>query len=188
MDQATGTTFDQHEPSLLISKQPLPLKYLQTAGATSGQVVKYNGTTAVWGDETVSPGEVALTDAHVLVGNASNVAADVAMSGDITISNAGVTAIGASKVTKTMLAAGVKASHMIVFAGQPTTVGGAAAEAITVTGALATDLAFVQMVNDGTNNVTIVNAVVTNNTLTVTFSADPGNDAVINYQIVRATS
>jgi butyrate kinase len=78
------------------------------------------------------------------------------------------------------------ASHVIKYAGQPTTAGGAAAEAITVTGALATDYAFVQMVDDGTNNVTIVDAVVTADTLTVTFSGDPGNDAVINYQIIRA--
>ena len=42
------------------------------------------------------------------------------------------------------------ASHVIKYAGQPTTAGGAAAEAITVTGALATDYAFVQMVDDGT--------------------------------------
>jgi len=86
------------------------------------------------------------------------------------------------------LDAGITPSHIVVFAGQPTTTGGAAAEAITVTGAAATDLAFVEMVDDGTNNTTIVNAVVTLNTLTVTFSADPGADAVINYQLLRAAS
>lgn len=89
-------------------------------------------------------------------------------------------------VTADKMASAVTPSHVVKFAGQPTTAGGAAAEAITVTGALATDLAFVQMVDDGTNNTTIVNAVVTADTLTVTFSADPGADAVINYQILRA--
>ncbi len=83
---------------------------------------------------------------------------------------------------------GIAPSHVVKFAGQPTTVGGNAAEAITVTGALVSDLAFVQMVDDGSNDVTIVNAVVTADTLTVTFSADPGNDAVINYQLLRAAS
>lgn len=39
-----------------------------------------------------------LTNSHILVGNASNQPADVAMSGDITITNTGVTAIGAGKV------------------------------------------------------------------------------------------
>lgn len=86
------------------------------------------------------------------------------------------------------LDSGITPSHIVVFAGQPTTAGGAAAEAITVTGAAATDLAFVQMVDNGTNNTTIVSAVVTLNTLTVTFSADPGADAVINYQLLRAAS
>lgn len=39
-----------------------------------------------------------LSNTHILVGNASNQPADVAMSGDITITNTGVTAIGAGKV------------------------------------------------------------------------------------------
>lgn len=86
------------------------------------------------------------------------------------------------------LDSGITPSHVIRFAGQPTTAGGAAAEAIAVAGVVATDLAFVQMVDDGTNNTTIVNAVCTTDTLTVTFSADPGADAVINYQIINAAS
>jgi hypothetical protein len=77
-------------------------------------------------------------------------------------------------------------SHVIKYAAQRTTVGGAAAEAITVTGALATDLAFVQIKDNGTGNVTILQAAVTSNTLTVTFSGDPGADTIIYYQIVRA--
>lgn len=40
----------------------------------------------------------ALTNAHIFVGNASNVASDVAMSGDTTITNTGAVAIGANKV------------------------------------------------------------------------------------------
>lgn len=44
----------------------------------------------------------ALTSAQVIVGNVSNVPTAVAVTGDITISNAGVTAIGASKVTEAM--------------------------------------------------------------------------------------
>lgn len=186
-----------------------------------------------------------LTDGHIFVGNAQNIATDVAMTGDVTISNAGVTAItagaivnadinaaaaiaysklatmatgsillgnagvptatamsgditigatgvtaiGAGKVLLAMLGTGIAPAAVIKYFSQYTTTGGAAAEAITVTGAVgATDRAFVQMVDDGTNNVTVVSAVVTNDTLTVTFSADPGNDAVINYQIIRAAA
>lgn len=94
-----------------------------------------------------------------------------------------------ANVTLAKLAAGIAPSHVIKFGGQLTSVGGAAAEAFTVTGAAAaTDRAFVQVVDNGTNNVTVLQAVVTNNTLTVTFSADPGAGAVINYQLIRAAA
>lgn len=129
-----------------------------------------------------------LADGNIFVGDATNVAAGVAMSGDIAIDNTGATTIQAGAVELGMLDAGVAPSHVVKFAAQATTAGGAAAEAITVTGALATDLAFVQMVDDGTNNVTIVDAVVTADTLTITFSADPGNDCVVNYQLLRAAA
>ena len=124
----------------------------------------------------------------VFVGSAGGVATGVAMSGDVAILASGATAIQAASVDLAMLSAGITPSHVVKYAAQATTSGGAAAEAITVTGAAATDLAFVQMVDDGTNNTTIINAVVTLNTLTVTFSADPGADAVINYQLLRAAA
>lgn len=53
----------------------------------------------------------ALTSGNILVGNGSNQAASVAMSGDITISNAGVTAIGSGVVVN----ADVSASAAIAF-------------------------------------------------------------------------
>lgn len=69
MNQAIGTTSDQHEPAQLISKQPLPIKYLQTAGATSGQIPTFDGTTVVWQSPsgsgiggTIGPGQVAFGD------------------------------------------------------------------------------------------------------------------------------
>lgn len=49
-----------------------------------------------------------LASAHVLVGNGSNVATDVALTGDVTVNNAGVTAIGAGKVTAAMQTAPAK--------------------------------------------------------------------------------
>ena len=146
-----------------------------------------------------APATITLANGLIFVGNASNVATGVALSGDATISNTGVMTIAnnaittakilAANVTLAKLAAGITPSHIIKFAGKPTTVGGAAAEAFTVTGAVgATDEAFVQMVDNGTNNVTVLQAVVTNNTLTVTFSGDPGADTVFNYQIIRAAA
>lgn len=55
-----------------------------------------------------------LTNSHIFVGNASNFPADVAMSGDITITNAGVTAIGAGKVTNSLIqaAAGISVNKL----------------------------------------------------------------------------
>lgn len=130
----------------------------------------------------------ALPSAQILVGSAGNVATAVAMSGDVAISNTGATTIQAGAIDLAMLSAGITPSHVVKFAGQPTTVGGAAAEAFAVPGVLATDLAYVQMVDQGTNTVTALIAVCTVDTLTVTFSGNPGNDAVFNYQILRAAA
>lgn len=167
----------------------------------AGDIPQFVGVDGSMEDSGIAAADIllnTLTSAHIFVGSAGGVATDVAMSNDATMANTGALTIANNaittakilnaNVTLAKLASGITPSHVIKFAGQPTTAGGAAAEAITVTGALNTDLAFVQMVNDGTNNVTIVNAVVTADTLTVTFSADPGNDAVINYQIIRAAS
>jgi len=130
-----------------------------------------------------------LASANILVGSAGGVATSVAMSGDVTISNAGVTAIGAGKVLLAMLGAGIAPAAVIKFASQVTSAGGAASEAFTVSGAVAaTDRAFVQLVDDGPNNVSVLSAVVTTNTLTVTFSADPGAGTIINYQLIRAAA
>ena len=138
-----------------------------------------------------SPGSLSdtLQDGDIFVGSAANVATGVTPTGDVTISNAGVTTIGAGVIDLAMLSAGITPAAVIKFFGQVTTVGGAAAEAFTVTGAVAaTDRAFVQVVNNGTSNVTVLQAVVTADTLTVTFSADPVADTVINYQIIRAAA
>ncbi len=129
-----------------------------------------------------------LATGHIIAGNAG-VATDVTVSGDITIGATGITAIGAGKVLLAMLGAGITPSAVIKFNSQLTTTGGSATEAFTVTGALAaSDRAFVQIVNNGTNNVTVLQAVVTNDTLTITFSGDPAADTVFNYQLIRAAS
>lgn len=141
-----------------------------------------------------------LTSAHILVGNGSNVATDVAVSGDLTLANTGAFTIANdavttakilnANVTKAKLATGISASHIVKFASASvTTVGGAASENFTVTGAQVGDIAFVQLVDEGTNTIVIKSASVTAlNTLTVDFNNDPGNDAVFAYQILRATA
>ena len=140
-----------------------------------------------------------LASGNILVGSAGTVPTSVAMSGDATIVASGALTIASNaittakilnaNVTLAKLASGITPAAVIKFFGQVTTVGGGAAEAFVVTGALAaSDRAFVQMVDNGTGNVTVLQAVVTNDTLTVTFSGDPGNDAVINYQLIRAAA
>lgn len=57
-----------------------------------------------------TPVGTALTSANIWVGNGSNVAAAVAVSGDVTITNAGVVAIGANKVVDAMIRQGVGTS------------------------------------------------------------------------------
>lgn len=164
--------------------------------------------------DVIPAGAIPLPSAQILVGNAAGVAAAVAMTGDIAITNTGVTAIqpgvivnndisNAAAIAYSKLAALATGSMLlgvanvatvtaiggyIRYTAQVTTVGGAAAEAIAIPGVLVTDKAFVQVVDDGTGNVTALQAVCTANTLTVTFSGDPGNDTIINYQIVRASS
>lgn len=72
----------------------------------------------------------------------------------------------------------------IIAAGTHTTVGGAAAEAITVTGVLATDIAFAcYSATDDTD--TISKVVCTADTVTVTMSADPSTTHGLHYVVLR---
>lgn len=57
--------------------------------------------------------QTVLTSGNIFVGNASNIAAAVTMSGDVTINNAGVTSIGATRVTNSMLAGSIASSKLV---------------------------------------------------------------------------
>lgn len=73
------------------------------AVAMSGDVtIDKVGATTI-GAKKVDPGMVALTEAHILVGN-GGAGSDVAISGDITIDKLGAVTIGAKKVTESMVA------------------------------------------------------------------------------------
>lgn len=58
-----------------------------------------------------------LTDGHIFVGNVSNQPADVAMSGDITISNTGVTAIGSGVIVNADINASAAIARSKIAAG-----------------------------------------------------------------------
>ena len=91
----------------LLSTGNVKLSSTWTAGENEALHLVFNGT--YWieiGRKTpTAPASIALADAHILVGDALGAAADVAVTGDVTISNTGVTAIGAAKVLETMLPA-----------------------------------------------------------------------------------
>lgn len=82
---------------------------LQSGAGTSGQIFQSNGgsaptfftpnATTVEGWLGFTPLTNALASTHIFVGNGSNVATDVAMSGDIGLSNTGVSTIQPNAVT-----------------------------------------------------------------------------------------
>jgi len=91
-------------------------------------------------------------------------------------------------VTLAKLSAGITPSHIVKYAGQHTTAGGDANETATVTGVLATDVVIATIEDNGTNNVTLLQAAAAANAVNFTLSADPGTDCVINYIVLRAVA
>jgi hypothetical protein len=138
----------------------------------------------------------ALADGKMIVGNGAGVAAPVTMSGDVTISNAGVASIGANKVvtakildanvTSAKLAVALQPSHVVKYAGTFQTVGGDAAESIPVSGALGTDIALVFLKAKGASPVTILCAAAGTDAIAVTMSGDPSTDHYLYYVVFRA--
>lgn len=122
--------------------------------------------------------------AKVQLGTLIETAEDVSPAAD----SVGNAQIADDAVSLEHLDSGIEPSHVVKFAARYTTAGGAAAEAITLTGALSTDLSFVRLVDNGTNNVSISSWAMTANTLTVTFSGDPGADTIIEYMLLRAAA
>ena len=94
---------------------------LPDGDGTSGQRLATNGSGVLsW----VSSGAGALTNGNILVGDAGGVAADVSMSGDITIDNTGATTIANDAVTTVKIlddaVTGDKIADSVALAGTPT--------------------------------------------------------------------
>lgn len=70
----------------------------------AGQVLTVSAGLPIWAAPAISPGSINLTQNHVLVGNASNVATDVAMSGDATIIASGALTIANLAITNAKIA------------------------------------------------------------------------------------
>lgn len=129
-----------------------------------------------------------LTDGSIFVGDGTNTAVGRTILGDLAVSNTGVATIAASVVTKGKLAIGVRASHMVVAAGSFTTTAGSATQTIADATIAGTDIAFIQMYQRGGTPVTVLEAAAIAGGISVLFSADPGNDHIVVWQAIRATT
>jgi len=146
-----------------------------------------DGVTPTWNSVgNITPSEITLADGKVLIGGVSGLAAAQSISGDITISNTGVAAIGSNKVLKAMLAPAITPSHIVVFSGKHSYAGGVGAVTITVTGLLATDIVFAQT-ESAANLVNVVKVTPSADTITIELDGNPGA-SVFSYQALRATS
>jgi hypothetical protein len=91
---------------------------LSSMGATSGQVMQYNGT--AWVPATSSGLSSTLNNGNIFVGNATNVATGVAMSGDATISNTGALTLANSSAARTNLGLGSLATASAITSSEIT--------------------------------------------------------------------
>jgi hypothetical protein len=158
--------------------------------------------------ESAAPGAIALADTHILVGNGSGVAADVAVSGDATLANTGALTVGNAAVigkvltgfvagagtvaaTDTILQAFNKdvgnlaakvPDKSLLLSGKFTTLGGDANESITAVGVLATDLVMVQAESGAAY---VVSSVGNAGVIDVVMSADPGAGVKLNWLVYR---
>lgn len=85
-------------------------------------------------------------------------------------------------------ASAVNPAYAAVYAGTFTTVGGDASEAITVTGAAASDIVAVTVKTAGATPRSIVAATAASNAINVTMSGDPSTDHVLQYVVFRAVA
>jgi len=100
---ATSIVYDTGSFNTTVSAATASAARTITFPNQSGNVLVSGNTSIVDGDISASAGIAysklaTLTSGNIIVGNASNTAASVAMSGDITITNTGVTAIGLDKI------------------------------------------------------------------------------------------
>ncbi len=161
--------------------------------------LKFDGTNWVEvarGQSAENLPSIPLASGHVLVGASSGLAADVAMSGDITIANTGATTIGASKVltaniadanvTLAKLATGITPSHRMFAAGHIAMSG--TSQDITIASCASTDICFVQINTADSNNRTVLTAITATGKVTVTYSGAAGTGGDISYQVLRAAA
>lgn len=81
------------------------------------------------------------------------------------------------------------ASHEVVLGSLATLTGGAASEAVTVTGALSTDIVVASVTDNLSNNdLNLLEAKPSADTVTLLFNEDPGAGAKVSILVLRATT
>jgi len=146
------------------------------------------GSVLVGNSSTVAAALAAKTDRQILIGNGTTVVS-VAVSGDVSISNAGAVTIAAGAIDLAMLSAGVTPSRVVKFAGTITWSGSGAELGTAVAGVLSTDILVASFLVTPTQAAYIAKIVPTTDTITITLStANTGNNAQISYVVYRAAA
>ena len=162
---------------------------VKSSGVTSASIT--DG--AIVNDDVATAARIAfskfanLSSAQLLVGSSASVPTKRAITGDVTIGNTGVTAIGSAKVTKTMLAAAVVPSHVIKYAGFATWSGVGKTKKVAIVGAVATDIMLATAKTAQISERLVSAYVLKNNTAIFTIYTGEVNNKSWQYTINRAT-
>lgn len=128
------------------------------------------------------------TDAAILIGNGTTAALQT-LDGDVTMNNVGTTVISADAIDLAMLSAGIKPDRIAKYVGHLSWSGSGASLAVSQPGVLSTDYVIATLETAPTQAAYIASAKATADTVTVTLSAaNTGNDAVVNYIVMRAAA
>ena len=119
-------------------------------------------------------GEITLSNGKILIGNASNVAAEQTVSGDITINNAGVATIGNAKVNQAKLS---YETVTLAFGESDTT-----KDATITSGSII--MGYYASAKTGTPSAKLLTLSISGTTLTGTLDAAPGTGNSITYTVV----
>lgn len=148
--------------------------------------------------DSLSSDTIITTEGDIIIGDAGGDAARLALgsaglplvAGASTVSYAELDGDGIADAAVSLehLDSGIAPSHIVVYAGSFTTAGGDAAEVISVSGVLATDIAIVQLHTEGSSPVTVDAAAAATDAINVTMSGDPSTDHVLRYMVLRAAA
>lgn len=162
-----GAEFGIFTPSInagIITLEPYVGQGDVTLPVVSGDFAVFDGTTGTIKDASYSPSNAAKT--KVVMANAATVANNMATFADT--------------------AGTVKDAGARIISGTTTTyAGGGTSNAFTVAGLTATCVGTANILTS-TNSVSVNKVVPSTNTLTITFSADPGAGTTLNYNFTTA--